>query len=289
MIEPCFNELSVEPLCLTEDEVSKRVLTFARLLSHLHKYGIRKVRYENGIEDTLLCTDFTLRDYCLKFLKSRNPKDAQDRKNVETLLAMIRKPYMNEMEEPSFNRYDDVKYVEGEVEKDCMGLYVAHLLDSFSVGFDNGVSSPCRLKLIKKNKEGEVKTEYANIAFITSEEQCILDKAFIDIMSSQQMTVSAIEKSEDQKKFTLPIHHGIKECQAHGELLMDDPYVKDILVSIPFDSSERNYIHDVLPDGAIEVRLYWTKKGYGLRISTTAKDVVEGWWIAKRLNSKYGK
>lgn len=289
MIEPCFNELSVEPLCVTAEDVSKRVLVFAHLLAHLHKYGIRKVRYENGIEDILLSTDYTLRDYCVKFLKSHDPKDAQDRKNVETLLSMIRKPYLNDTEEPAFNNYDDVKYEDGEDEKDCMGLYVAHLLGSFSVGFDSGISSPCRLKLTKKNTDGTVWTEYANIAFVSNKEQCIIDKAFIEIMSNQPMTVDAVDKSTSKKTFSLPVHHGLKECKEHGTLLLEDAYVKDILVSIPFDSSEKKYIHDVLPDGSIEIRLYWTKKGYGLRISTSAKDIVEGWWIAKHLEQKIRK
>ena len=37
----------------------------------------------------------------------------------------------------------------------------------------------------------------------------------------------------------------------------------------------------------IEVRLTWTKAGYGLCVSTTAENIIQNHWIANLLKKKY--
>ena len=51
MIEPCFNELTIFPLCTTNEDMDKRLATFIDLLKEIKKYGIKNVRYESSFLD----------------------------------------------------------------------------------------------------------------------------------------------------------------------------------------------------------------------------------------------
>ncbi len=281
MLEPCFNELSVQPLCLTDDEVKNRVSTLSKLLSKLRSYGIKSIRIENGLADILLKKDFNLFQYCIQAHSS------EERNQANMFYSMFHPPYLPEEKEDLLSTYSDVKHMtESGDEINCYGLYIAHLLKSFAIGLDTGIKSPCKLKLIQK-EQTTLKIE--EIIHLSKIEQFYQDERFANFMSNQPIIgVKEVDSTNKRTDVNVPQHHGKKECTEHGKELLQNPYVKGILTSIDWNSSEKEYIHKVNSDGSIEVRLHWTKKGYGLRISTTATDLVEAYWVAKRLNEKYG-
>lgn len=284
MLEPCFNELSVQPLCLTDDEVKNRVSTLSKLLSKLRSYGIKSIRIENGLADILLKEDFNLSQYC------NQARSSEDRNQATMFYTMFHPPYLPEEKEDLLSTYSDVKHVtESGDEVNCYGLYIAHLLKSFAIGLNTGIKSPCKLKLITQNGHNKPKIDEVDIIHLSTVEQLNKDKTFAKFMSTQpDIGVKEVD-SAYKKTDGVPEHHGIKECTDHGKKLLQNPYVKDILNSIDWNQLEKEYIHKVNPDGSIEIRLHWTKKGYGLLISTSATDLVEAYWVAKRLNEKYGK
>lgn len=287
--EPCFNELSVYPLCSTEEEVKTRVASLVSLMKRLKKYGFQRVRCEDGLSDFKLTKDTTLHDYCQAIYHKGG-----DKTRADFLVSCVRKPYLNANEEESFDMFANVLYCSDEAEDvwvDCFGLYAAYLLGSFTVSIDHGLENivSCKLKLISAPKAGSQKEEYKVVEVINVSNEKQLDNCEEIIQKISDYPISVPEGGSLKKtSFTLPEHHGKKECNEHGKILLQDPYVIDILDSIDFRSSERDYIHAVKPDGIIEVRLHWTKAGYGLKVSTSASDAIESWWVAKRLRKIHG-
>ena len=133
MIEAYFNELSMEPLCSTNDEVELRIQTFATLLKELNKNNIKTVRYENSFSDIKLKQNLTLHDYCLS---SYN----YNRDIVNLLYSTMKRPYLSEEQDRDFYTYDDVKFVSAQnTEHNCIGLYIAKLKNTFAIGFNAGL------------------------------------------------------------------------------------------------------------------------------------------------------
>ncbi len=293
LTDPCFNELSVFPLCTNDVEVRTRIETFISLLRRLKKYGFTKLRCEHGLSDFKLTETISISDYSQSALVKGN-HDNKDRNNALFLFSFVRKPYLNDKEESFFGLFDEVKSCLNEDDNewiDCYGLYIAYLLKSFVVSFDTVTDNPCKLKLIKnKINNGSIVVDsekIVSIANISNESQLENDELIIQTLSEQDINVSEAGKNK-ALKFTIPSHHGKKECMKHGKELLKIPYVVDILNSIPFDPSEKQYIHKVHPNGNIEVRLHWTKRGYGLIIATSANDIIEAWRIAKELQRHFG-
>lgn len=299
MIEPVFNEFSAYPLC-DNDAAGAKFHTLASLIKHLEVYGIKKVRYENNLADIPFTKDKSLGEYCNEILCNRNTTNASTQNEVYMLYGRIKPPFIKDDEsfEPgdiaqATCTYETVNS-KGEsemIEADAVSLLSAYLLETFSIGFDNNTETPFKLKLkYKESKDSKIQTveKEVSVICVCTEEDCSTNKDFIDLLSNQ---ADLQVKKADVKElnFTLPGHHGTKECKEHGKELLRLDYVKAILSSRAFNSGEKKYIHKINPDGSIEVRLYWTEDGYGLLISTSAENIVQAHWIAKYLNDRYGK
>ncbi len=285
MIEPCFNELSLQPFCSTQEEADLRIADFIKLLKELEQFGIRRTRYETDFTAIHLLDkdNYSLYNYC------RNPKN----KNQELFLySHMRRPYMDEKDEDMFYSYSDCKFItDDNKELDCIGLYVSHITKSFSVGFNVGLFEgdrhvECSLSLTKKDAE----EESAIVCCLTLPQHIDIDNdLFVELMSEQtDLLVPRCEIEPKNKKIHIPEHHGQKECMAHAEKLVQCEYVKEILNTIKFNPSERSYIRKVDNKNLIEVRLVNTKSGYGLCISTTATNKIQNHWIAKQLEKRFG-
>lgn len=288
MIEACFNELSMYPVCQTDEEVGVRINAFVELLKGLKSLGIKFVRYENSFDDICLKENLSLREYC-------QGKESQVRTQADFLYGTMRRPYMEEDEEEMFFKYTKAAFIlkKGgkDFPKDCLGLYVALLKQSFAVGFNAGDFAGdrhkiCTIRLTKK--DGQCVDR--QVCCLTQKEHIMGVDEFVELMSNQpDLPVEKCGTDESQKKCHLSDHHGMKECEEHAKSLLKNEYVKEVLNSIDHKSSERQYIHRVDNHNLIDVRLYWTQKGYGLCISTTATNKIQNYWIAKQLNFRYGQ
>ena len=298
MIEPIFNEYTAYPLCANDSIANLRFDTLIGLLKHLEVYGVKRVRYENSIHDIPFLDGISLGDYCQNFLRNRTSSNAKQQVNALFLYSRIKKPFVKEGEADFPDNMEGAKYLRKtsvfEREFDCpLSLIVAYSLNTFVVGFDNDVGDSCRLSIIRscaKAGNGKTTSECVDVPCVCKENNCFENMRFVELMSSQNdLPVPEYSDVHKTRMFNLPGHHGLKECKEHGEDLLKTPYVKDVLSSRAFDPKENNYIHKINSDGSIEVRLYWTRLGYGLLISTTAENVVQTHWIAKWLDNKYGK
>ncbi len=282
MIEPCFNELSTKHhLCNTREEVDSCVTTFVNLLKELEQFGVKRLRYEGYFSDITLQNGYTLCDYC---------NIPQNKNHREFLYSHMRRPYMNEEEEEPFYTYSDYKFVTKDKQRfDCIGLYVSYITKSFSIGFNMGLFKDdrhinCNLSLSQDNKE-----QTATVCCLTLPRHIDTD-SFVELMSEQKdLPVPLCEIRPQDKKIRLPNHHGKDECEAHAKKLVKCKYVREILNSIDFAPSEKDYIHKVHDDNIIEIRLTKTKGGYGLCVSTTANNKIQNHWIAKHLKNNFEK
>ncbi|ERJ65011.1 hypothetical protein HMPREF1554_01864 [Porphyromonas gingivalis F0569] len=282
MIEPCFNELSLQPFCSTQEEADLRIADFIKLLKELEQFGIRRTRYETDFTAIHLLDkdNYSLYNYC------RNPKN----KNQELFLySHMRRPYMDEKDEDMFYSYSDCKFItDDNKELDCIGLYVSHITKSFSVGFNVGLFEgdrhvECSLSLTKKDAEEE-----SAIVCCLTLPQHIDNDLFVELMSEQtDLPVPCCTIEPKDKRIHLSEHHGNDECKRHAKKLIEYKYVKEILNTIDFDPSGKSYIHKIDDKNLIEIRLVNTKAGYGLCISTTAANKIQNHWIAKYLEKKF--
>lgn len=282
MVEPCFNELSIFPLCSTKEEVKKRVATFISLLQKLEELGIKRTRYEDHFSDIKLCEKYSLAEFC---------NCPVNRKERDFLYSHMRRPYLDQNNEQLFYKYLNCKFIANDNKKvDCLGLYVAHVTRSFSVGFNAGLFEgdkciKCTLQLSDKNGQFNNST----ICHLTLPDHINKDN-FIELMLQQEdISVPSSDTKPEAKKIHIPDHHGQKECREHANQLAKCKYVKEILNTIDFAKPGGKYIDSIEGINIIKIRLNGTKCGYGLCISTTAVNKVQNHWIAKHLEEKFGR
>ena len=282
MIEACFNELTMTPLCTSDEEVKERVSVFIQVLKEIKKEGIKKVRYERDFSDIKLKEEYSLHDYCI----DKNPTN---RNQSNFLYGILRRPYIDEDKEHLIYENDDAKFVSQEGnEYDCIGLYVAHITDSFTIGFDTAPfkgdhRQKCHLRLTTGGKTKDV-----SVLCIT-EPSHINNIEIIDLISDQEdLSVNHcnIDPRNKQKK-SFPKHHGSKECKDFEKRILESKYIIEVINSIDFDSSEKDCISRVYSDNKIDIRLTYTKQGYGVCVLTSANTTIQNHWIAKHIKKKY--
>lgn len=93
----------------------------------------------------------------------------------------------------------------------------------------------------------------------------------------------------DQKKFHVRADHGKDVLKEFWNKLKNCEYVDACINSLSFNSSDKELIRDIKPNGQIELVLYWTDKGLGIVIQTTGRNYRETKKIADMLAEKYSK
>ena len=298
MIEPVFNEFSAYPLCDSQIVSDSRFITLVELIKHLERYGIKRVRYESSIHDIPFTTQKSLGVYCNDIINNR-PANAAKLNYVYYLFSRIKPPFINDAENVFPDNIEKATYYrvaddghEEVISENPISLLAASFLKSFTIGFDNNTDSSLQLRLFFRSRENcgrsKTYTKDINLICVSTKESCLSNSRFIEFLASQEDLQVPLPKDK-KSSFNLPEHHGQKECKSHGEDLLKNPYVKDILTTRKFNGGESDYISKVYHDGRIEVRLYWTHSGYGLLIATSGEDIVQTTWIANQLNKAFGK
>ena len=82
---------------------------------------------------------------------------------------------------------------------------------------------------------------------------------------------------------------GKDKLQAFSERLVNSPYVKGIINSLPYNPWDKEFIREVYDDGRIELVLTKEDKGLGLVLQSTGRNRRETKEIARILYEKYYK
>lgn len=282
-MEVCFNELSQYPLCDTETACVQRVRKYAKVLKKLKlNYGISKIRYEHGLDDINLKDGYSLKDYCFCCNHKQDP-------SANLIVSMVKHPYIPEEKEEELGAYDydDVKCVVGTNECDTLGLYCAYLYKGFAVSFSSAQEWTCdhvMLRLYSKGKHEDYSV--INVALVAQ----LLDNKFCRWYARNgKIYLEKCAIAPNKKSFHVRDDHGKNVLKEFFNKIRKESYVTNAINSLPFNPGATEFIHKVYGDGKIELVLHWTDKGYGLVISTTAKNQVQAYYAANLLKDKYDK
>lgn len=291
MIEPVFNELTFKPLCETDGEVESRLNNFINLLAKLKEYGINRVRIEERFDQMPLKKGVSLYDVFTQDIKST---DSVKRTRGFFLAGILRQPAVTEDIESEFYGDKDLdKCICTSVEpvQECIGLYVADILKSFSVGFaqswlDTDQKKKFEIQILYKDESKNKNS--AVLCLTTADDEN--HEMFVELMSSQEdLPVNQNNDAPEGKINKFPQHHGREECQEFAKQVAKSKYITKVLNTIDHKAGEKAFIHKIHDDGLIEIRMTWTGRGLGIVVATTGKNKAQMAWIAKHLEANYKK
>ena len=286
----CFNELSISPLCQSDEEVEARLRRFAALFRDVRNHTtVTKVRHADYMTSISLTETMTLQDFCNAHLN--------DPISILLLSSFIR-PQIDLDDDNSLRNYLDteaeVSFPSGIVIKGD-GFNAAYCQNTFCVGFrsdpiwDNDffnitISSNARTKSVK----------WACLSSLRFEDESPEFQSRRSVFERWQQQLDPIELvptalAFEEKRINLREDHGKAELTAHARQLCRNQYVEGVLTSLEFQPHAKHYIAKVYDDGVIDIVICWEDEGFSMRIKTTGRNASETCEIAKVLSEKYEK
>ena len=129
MKEPCFNELSLLPLCETDECVDVRINEFVNILKICGFLGFRKIRFDKSAKELELKKDYYLKDYLANKAKGNSNRAC-------LILNMFMTPFVDDdtKEEEDYINHS-IRIIRGKELIDAEGLKCSYISRGFSVGF----------------------------------------------------------------------------------------------------------------------------------------------------------
>lgn len=285
----CFNELSLQPLCVSEVDAWQRVNRFLRMLKEVRSHtGIKKVRHDGDMTTIRLTDRLTLQDYVNTHMRN----DA-----VRALLGLFVQPQVDMNDEISSQRYfdteTDVKLDDGSL-MPADGFNAAYCQDTFCVGFESCVT--WRKDFFDLCVKSNGKTKDVKWVCISSpltdsaeKEHAHRRSAFDEWLQYRNVELAESPLLPEQKPCNVGYDHGQHLLMEHARILNRHPYVEGVLTSLRFNPKSRDYILNVTDDGIVDIVLWWEDYGYSMRVKTTGRNAAETREIAKILREKYGR
>lgn len=280
-----FNELTLQPLCVDETDIYKRVLLYARTLKEAqNSLGAKMVRYDDDLAGIKLSEDITLRDFCAKH---------KCEAGVLAILSSATMPQVNPDDEKESKVYEKTiasVEVEGKQEVSS-GLTSAYVYDVPSIGFASSYFWTNVMHDVHVMSDGEnmdVKWPCLTAPKHIEEEafkNWIVEHSEIELVKSALSYNDKIKGLEDN----LRDDHGKEVLREHAKRLCHSEYVEGILCSRPFQPKCGTYIYSFTKDGLVDVVLFWDDRGLSMRVKTTGRNVQETAAIAAMLQEEYSR
>ena len=285
----CFNELSIQPLCTSEDAVEQRVRNFLLMMDEVRSHtDVRRVRHDGDMTTISLTSSMTLQDYI-----NTHTKDPA----VIALFGIIIHPQVDMADESSLLSYVDttvdVDLGNGNLIK-ADGFNAAYCQGTFCVGFEScntWLNDFYQLSVTSNGQQKSVTWACISspLVYSTEQQHAHRQPAFEQWLQQINLVLVSSVKQPHEKSIDLRDDHGKKELEEHAKLLCQHKNVEAVLTSLPFKPKTRNYIDNITDDGLIDVVLWWEDAGYSMRVKTTGRNVVETSEIARLLKEKYGR
>ena len=285
----CFNELSINPLCRTDEEVVERLRGFVALFRDVRNHTtVTKVRHADYMTSISLTGTMTLQDYC--------NAHTNDPISILLLSSFIR-PQIDLDDDNSLLKYFDteaeVSLPSGIVKGD--GFNAAYCQNTFCVGFrsdsiwdkdffDVTISSNGRTKSVIWACLSSLRFEDDSLEFRNRRSSF---EQWLQLLDPIELVPTAL--AVEEKVINLRDDHGKAELTAHARQLCRNQYVEGVLTSLEFQPYAKNYIAKFYDDGAIDIVLCWEDEGFSMRIKTTGRNAIETCEIAKILKEKFEK
>lgn len=280
MKELFFNDISVYPLCSTDDEVAARIGSFVEILKFCNLLGFKEVRYETLFTKFLLKDNFTLHDYI-----SKHNHDV----SCNLILSMMHKPYIKDGSEAEEKYVNSIVRLCKDSEKvEAEGLACAHLSKGFAVGFasDNYWKDNISFQLIVTNQttNSSVTERVFCISDVSQfDKQDFIDWAVVNI----PIKFKKCDTAKEKKHCHLRDDHGKEKLKHFADRLLKEDYIIEVVNSLPFNSHATDMIGKITEDGYIDIIDTDTDAGYGLVIKTTADSKMLAKYMAADIKNKY--
>lgn len=280
MREPFFNDISTLPLCQTVEELKGRILKYASILKFCGSLGFFKVRHEKPLQQVALMDNYTLHQYIAEH--------GQD-EVVKLIQSMVRIPYLDE-DSPEEDRFVNttIKLKRDGEEVEAEGLACAYLSEGFAVGlssceyWSNNHSFTLTIldQSTGKSKENQV---YC----ISELKQFEIDEFIRWAVDTLPLKFRDSRIKQANKKKSLRNDHGKDVLEKFADRILKEPYIIEVINSLPFNPKAKDMIKDVSEDGLIQLVLNHTDKGLGMVIKTTAESRMEALYQAAYIRKKY--
>lgn len=286
----CFNELSIQPLCCSEEQVKQRVKDFLLMWQEVRGCtGVKKIRHESAMTMISLSQSLSLQDYI-----NEHTRDAA----VIALLGTFIHPQVDMEDDASLQNYFDTSVtikMDEETSVTADGFNAAYCQGTFCVGFNSDVvwkNDFYDLTVTSNGKSTDVRWACVSSPFVdaTPEEIETRKSVFGEwLRQFNPLTLVNSNSRPQDKPVSLRSDHGQKELEEHAKLLTQHENVEAILSSLSFKPWSRHYIDKITDDGLVDIVLWWENAGYSMRVKTTGRNAAETREIAKLLKEKYGR
>lgn len=280
-MEACFNELTLNPLCVTSQEISERISQYVDVVARAYDEGFKKICYSKALDEIAISENETLAGYCYKNM--RNSK-------VLLLLSTQKRPYIGENDalivQDCYLKENAYYCCNANEQLKAEGFTAAYAKNTICVGM---FVTPEWCKAEYEIKVTDDVAGEKKVTWICVTDACHFDmecyKLWYDLNSPLSLEKYLMEPKG--KKVNLRDDHGKDILDKHAEKLKQSPYVVEIVNSLPFNPQARDYIHRVRENGLIEIVLTDTDRGLGLLVKTTGRNLRETKRIAEILKEKY--
>ncbi len=271
-----FNELSVPYPVTVNTDTDFLIQNYAETIKEACNQGFGKVRYEKEIDHIMLREDFSLAQYLYKNITLQS---------VKVLLATQTKPYIPEGDKAEVPYIMNQYYIMFKGEKiHAEGLTAAALSASMAIGMENANWTENCYEVFEKRPEAKTLRKadvlYAyNPNFFTNEKFV----EWADVNLPPKIEECGILPMK--KEIHLADHHGKDVLNRLAKRLVCEKFVKGILNSTDRNAQEKNFISGI-NSNIIYITMV-DNGGFGMAVSTTARNEREAGYIAKLIEKKY--
>lgn len=207
--------------------------------------------------------------------------------SVSTITNFFYSFFHEPFEKPSMTDEIEDKFLQHELyfeKKKATGLLWAHTYDTIAFSLLTNKKWDCdTIPVIDKgDSDKEIMIHHAaTVENLNSQHDWIESLRDIELVK----TSLPLEK----KSFKVRHDHGTDVLEEFWNKIKNCEYVESCINSLPFNSFDKELVHDIRANGQIELVLYWTDKGLGMVIQTTGRNYRETKKIADILAEKYSK
>lgn len=281
MREPFFNEISVEPLCVSDQEVDARIGSFVEVLKFCGFLGFNVVRSNKPAKEVELKKNFFLGDYLAKNASGNNYE-------AQLILSMLQPPYIDD------NTEEERKYIlhTSRLVRDGQavvadGFACAYYSSGFVVGFASDDYWLQNTSFTISVVEDETGKSCDHRVFGFSRVEQFRDPGFVSwAVGNFSLKYKDSGIAPEAKRISLREDHGKQTLQDFSQRIRKESYVVEVVNSLPFDRKARK-MTTIKEDGLICIRLLDTDNKIGIVVRTTACSALEAAYIAADIERKY--
>lgn len=282
MKEPFFNDVSITPLCVTDEEVRTRIDGFVDILEFCGFLGFKKVRFDRSANELELKRGYYLKDYLAE-------NAIGNKSRALLLLNMLRLPYI-ENDAIAEDRYltHTAKLKRDDREIEAEGLASAYFSNGFAVGFASEEFWRQHIVFTLSVTDDATKKSREHRVFCISTVSSFSDVSFINwSVKNLPLVFRPSNLLPEEKKVKLRDDHGKNELKEFASVIKKESYILEVVNSLPFAPKTRTMTKVKDDSGLIEIRLLDKKSKIGIVVQTTARNEVEAMYLAADIEKKY--